>query len=146
MRKVNKVVLSVVAISSIFLTLFTNSVGAQDDVNKLSFFEWEGVLGDPKFLSALIDLSDAAGRVRFIMILVISIFVTLFVGVTLYGAFTWVTAGDSEERLQKAKKIIKSGITGLALSLGFLVSIGIIAFVLGINITEIDLSALESEY
>jgi hypothetical protein len=42
---------------------------------------------------------------------------TVFVGLTLYGGFIWMTAGGNEENIGKAKKFITSGVIGLAIIL-----------------------------
>lgn len=50
----------------------------------------------------------------------------LFIGLILYGGFTWMTAAGAEDRVAKAKKIISASIIGLAI---VLVSYGIAYFI-----------------
>ena len=39
----------------------------------------------------------------------------IFINLTLYGGFTWMTAGGDEEKVKKALTTIKNALTGLAI-------------------------------
>jgi|SRR3989344_2985067 len=55
--------------------------------------------------------------VAFIVGLVARIFLTLlgiiFISYTIYGGFLWMTAAGNDEKISKAKKIIRDGIIGI---------------------------------
>ena len=48
----------------------------------------------------------------------------------------WATAGDKEEQLQKANKIMKNGFMGIAIVFGFIVVFSIIVSLFGVNIYD----------
>lgn len=56
----------------------------------------------------------------------------LFVSYTIYGGFLWMTAGGNEERVTKAKSIIRNGVIGLIIILS---AAAIYAFVITIFTT-----------
>ncbi|HDQ22387.1 MAG TPA: hypothetical protein ENN28_00235 [Candidatus Uhrbacteria bacterium] len=70
----------------------------------------------------------AASIIQFLLGLVGIIFFILF----LYGGFAWMTAGGSEEKIIKAKKIIINAVIGLAI------------VILAYSITYFIASALEA--
>lgn len=104
------------------------------------FKNWRDWLdaGDVKIMGTEKKASDFINLIKDFVFLGISGLVVVFVGVTVYGGFLWVTAGDSEETLQKAKKVMKSGVMGVVIAFVFLVLLAIIAGFLGISITGFE--------
>lgn len=104
----------------------------------LVFEKWYDFLGidedDISFLDA--DLSGFKSLIKTLIILAFSALIVALVFVVFYGGFLWVTAGDKEEQLQKAKKVMKDGIMAIVIAFGFLLLLGIIAGILGVNITD----------
>ncbi|MBN2015419.1 hypothetical protein JW766_01165 [Candidatus Dojkabacteria bacterium] len=83
-----------------------------------------------------VDVSYIKTFIKTLIIVAISALVAGLVGVIGYGGFLWITAGDSEEKLQKAKKVIKNGLMAIVITFGFLVILGVMAGILGVNITD----------
>jgi uncharacterized membrane protein len=100
---------------------------------------WQDILstgGEVKILGVNLAASDIKGFIRTAILVAVSALVVLLVGVVGYGGFTWITAGDNEEKLQKAKKIMKDGLIAIAIAFGFLALLGVMAGVLGVDITD----------
>lgn len=91
-----------------------------------------------RILGVELATSDLKSLVKTIIIVATSLLGVVLVGIIFYGGFLWITAGDSEEKLQKAKKVMKSGIIGLLVFVGFLALLGLMAAVFGVNITNFE--------
>ncbi len=95
-----------------------------------------------KIMGVEFQTEDLKRIVKTFLIVTISILVAGLGFVAAYGGIVWVTAGDREEQLQKAKKIMKNGFLGVGIAFGFLAVLGVIAGILGVNIW--DFSFLET--
>jgi len=108
------------------------------NIKLLNLKNWKDILnvGDDQenLFNVDTNLDTITDSVRVILQAIIGGLITTFFLIVVYGAFTWITAGDSEEKLAKAKKIMKNGVIGLFMVMGFLIILGFISFVLGINI------------
>jgi len=82
------------------------------------------------------DTDHVTSLIKNVILIALSLLAVILVGLVVYGGFLWITAGDKEEQLQKAKKVMKGGGIGLLITFGFLVLLGIVAGILGINITD----------
>lgn len=87
-----------------------------------------------KILGIEFETADLQRLVKTFLIVAISILVAGLGFVVAYGGVVWITAGDREEQLQKAKKIMKNGVIGIGIAFGFLAVLGVIAGILGVNI------------
>lgn len=85
--------------------------------------------------------SDLKSIVRTILIIATSGLGVGLIGVNAYGGYTWITAGDNEEQLIKAKKIFKDGWVGIGIAFGFIAVLAILAYILRVNV--FDFSALD---
>lgn len=78
------------------------------------------------------ELPDPEGGVNQVVINVIQWLLGLLglvaVIMIIFGGFTWMTAGGNEERIEKAKKILKASIIGLII---ILLAWAIVTFIIG---------------
>lgn len=96
---------------------------------------WKNLLEVNNFaLNTNLTGGDVDSTVQSALVLGFSGLVLAFVGVIIYAGILWTTAGDSEERLAKAKNVIKNGGLAIGLAFGFLFVLGIIAAILGIDV------------
>ncbi|MCX7881186.1 MAG: hypothetical protein N2482_01580 [Patescibacteria group bacterium] len=58
----------------------------------------------------------------------------IFLVMTLWGAFDWITAGDNSENLKKAKKKFISAFLGLIIIISAFILVKLIGFILKINL------------
>jgi len=61
------------------------------------------------------------------------LFIITFLGVTLYGAWVWLTAGDKDDNIKKARKIITAGIIGFAVAVLAPTVVQLVSNLLGVN-------------
>jgi len=104
----------------------------------INFTNWKDLFGidDDDVNLPNVDKSgeEIKSDIQNFFLIAFSGLVVLFIGVILYGGFTWITAGDNEEKLRKAKNIMKSGLIALILTFGFLILLAVIGYFLGIKI------------
>ncbi len=79
---------------------------------------------------------EVKNLIKLAMIIGISSISFGIIGVIVYGGFLWITAGEREEQLQNAKKTVKAGFVALAIMVVGFLSLGIIAGILGVDITN----------
>lgn len=61
----------------------------------------------------------------------LSLLGVIFVGLTVYGGFTWMMAGGDEQKVTKAKDVIKESLIGLVIVLGaYALSYFVISFLI----------------
>lgn len=89
------------------LFLAPHGVSAQEVGAGLQELQQTSGLGDSSFASIV-------GR---IIRVVLSILGIITLGVVIFGGFLWMTAGGSEETVDKAKKTIANGVIGLTITL-----------------------------
>ena len=58
----------------------------------------------------------------------------IFLVMALYGGFTWITAGGSQENLTKAQKIFTSSIIGLIIVIFSFVLVKLIGYIINVKI------------
>lgn len=58
------------------------------------------------------------GIISNIIKIALSLVGTIFFVLTIYAGYMWMTAGGSEEKIDKAKNILRSSIIGIAIVLG----------------------------
>ncbi|MFC1780499.1 hypothetical protein ACFLY9_02295 [Patescibacteria group bacterium] len=106
----------------------------------VQFGNWKDTLSVDTNKVNLLGIDMEAGELKNLIqtaiIVGVSALVVGLVGVIGYGGFLWITAGDKEEQLQKAKKVMKGGFTAIVITFGFLVVLGVMAAMLGVNITD----------
>lgn len=69
-----------------------------------------GQIVNPSSYDSLTDIiNQLFGLVRFILVI-------LFIGVLMYGGFTYLTAGADDAKVANAKKILVSGIAGFIIA------------------------------
>ena len=61
------------------------------------------------------------------------LFIITFLGVVLYGAWVWLTAGEKDDNIKKAKKIITGGIIGFVIAVLAPTIVQLVSNLLGIN-------------
>ncbi len=83
------------------------------------------------------DLSELIRLLLIAFFMVIAI-VALFLGI--YGMYVYSTAGEDDEKVQKAQKIFKNAIIGLAIAVFGVVIVQVIAIVFGVSDGLFDLS------
>lgn len=89
-----------------------------------------------KFFGMSLDYGDARKTIRTSLTVAGGLLIIGFIGVSIYGVFLWITAGDSEEQLQKAQKVLKGAVIGLVVGFGFIGVLGLLAVLLGVNIMD----------
>ncbi len=98
----------------------SNSQDALDQLNAAAGVNGAGIAGatptDPRVLAANI-IKMALGVLG-----------TIFLILTIYAGFLWMTAGGEEEKTSKAKKLISNGVVGLVI---ILTAYAITSFVIG---------------
>jgi hypothetical protein len=106
----------------------------------VQFEDWKDTLSvdtnKVNLLGINMEVGELKNLIRTSIIVGISALVVGLVGVIGYGGFLWITAGDREEQLQKAKKVMKNGFMAIVIAFGFLVLLGVMAAMLGVNITD----------
>ena|SRR3989338_539607 len=102
------------------------SLAQDDDLQGLlnQAGEGAGYNTDPEL--AQTGIASVAGSVARMFI---SIMGVLFMAYIIYGGFLWMTAAGNEERVSKARKIIRDGIIGVIVILS---AAGIYVFVLNV--------------
>ncbi|MBU0975520.1 MAG: hypothetical protein ABIE03_07830 [Patescibacteria group bacterium] len=102
------------------------------------FKKWTEILGVDENVvgSGDSDPSVFPRLVKTALLVAIALLAVGLVVVIFYGGFTWITAGDSDEKLQKAQKIMKDGIMAILIAFGFILVFAIIAGLLGVDITD----------
>jgi hypothetical protein len=124
--------------------LINNIPGLQGAFNNWHDFIWgpsgplpEDVSGDNiKILGLTMKPSEFKALIKTGFLILFSGLVLTMMGMIVYGVFLWITAADREDQLQKAKKVIKSGISGLLLTIGALIIISIIAWIIGVPLLD----------
>ena len=105
-----------------FLLLFILSLFLFPQVtNAVSFYDPSATLG--------LGSADLQDTVIAIIQWILGLLGLVAVILILYGGFTWMTAGGSEEKVEKAKKIITAAIIGLVV---VLVAWAIVIFALNV--------------
>lgn len=100
-----------ISIALLTLALSPGLVFAQDDI--------EGLLKDaagPSGAGYDTGIDSRTGLADFAGVIVrvfLSLTGIIFVAYTIYGGFLWLTSGGNEERITKAKSILRNGIIGL---------------------------------
>lgn len=61
--------------------------------------------------------TDPRSTVSLIIRAALGILATIFIGLTVYAGFLWMTAGGNEESVDKAKKLLFQAVIGLAIVL-----------------------------
>lgn len=104
----------------------------------VQFEDWKDKLSvdDITILGISMEASKLKGLIKTAIIIGTSGLAVGLIGVIAYGGYLWITAGDKEEQLQKAKKVMMNGFMGIVISFGFLLILGILAGFLGVNITN----------
>ncbi len=75
--------------------------------------------------------TNPLGIVTVIIKTAMSLLGLVFLGLTVYGGYLWMTAGGNETQVEKAKKTLSSGVIGLAIVLaGYIISINVLAALL----------------
>ncbi len=123
-----KIILAILSLASVFYILSFSLVMAQtqpansneaiNQLNAAAGASGAGIAGqtDPRIL--------AANIIR----IALGILGTIFLVLTLYAGFLWMTAGGEEEKTSKAKKLISNGVIGLVI---ILTAYAITSFVIG---------------
>lgn len=113
-----KIILTIFSLISLFFILnsslalaapVSNSQDALDQLNAAAGSGGAGIAGsgptDPRVVAANI-IKMALGVLG-----------TIFLVLTIYAGFLWMTAGGEEEKTSKAKKLISNGVIGLIIIL-----------------------------
>lgn len=133
LKKAKSTIRNFMVISSMYLVLLTfpRPVQAQ-------FKNWYDLLHiDPNkfhFLKSDVELDDIDYLISTIFVLAFAGLFLAFIFIVIYGGSLWTTSGDNQERLEKAKKVIKNGLIAIFMVFVFLMALGIIAGILGITI------------
>lgn len=92
----------------IALMFFAHTVLAQPAINELT----SGVASKSGYNTAIdkYELSRTVGR---IIQAVMALIGTLFLALTVYAGFLWLTAGGNDESVTKSKDILKQAVIGL---------------------------------
>ncbi|MFA6392324.1 MAG: hypothetical protein WCW66_06320 [Patescibacteria group bacterium] len=112
MKKINIVLMFVLAISAVFLP---------HSVHALSVWQVGGTLG--------LGTANLQATVLNIIRWLLGLLGLIGVIMILYAGFTWMTAGGNEEKIEKAKKIISAAIIGLVI---IILSWAIVTYSLGV--------------
>jgi uncharacterized membrane protein len=125
---------------SILLSLFSFLSLSLAFPVKAEWKSWNDILDvkaeEVSILGVSMDTEQLKSFIKTAIIVATSLLVLVLVVVIGYGGILRVTAGDSEEKLQKASKIVKSGVIGVLITFGFLVLFGILAALMGVDITD----------
>lgn len=102
----------------LFTTLFTTLLFAQvclaaPKINELT----PGIAEKGGYEVAGIDDTSFSKTVGSIIQIVLSLVGTIFVALTVYAGFLWMTAGGEDEKVTKAKDILQAAVIGLAITL-----------------------------
>lgn len=89
-----------------------------------------------KLLGAELSATQLKSLIRTLLIVGISGFALVLIGVFAYGAILWTTAGDNEEKVKKGQKVAKGGLYGLLIFAGSVVVLGLMAQIFGISISD----------
>ena len=113
------IVICAVAVLAIFIFLpfATNATSAiqkaQDGLNKSGSIGFDGTEGDAPSTVAK-DLPTAIGQIVGAVLAFIGV---LFLGLMIYGGFTWMTARGNDQDVEKAKDLIQAAVIGLVIIL-----------------------------
>lgn len=86
----------------------TNTFGAPPDI--LNFTKTAGTEAGYDTTEPITGLATIGGN---IVAAFLSLLGIMFISYTLFGGYLWMTAGGSEEKVTKAKAIIRNGIIGM---------------------------------
>jgi hypothetical protein len=87
-----------------------------------------------KTINPAAQFGDLASLLNIILPLLTLGGALLFLAMILYGAFSYLTAGDKPDNLQKAQKTIKFSVFGFAIVVLAYLFIKLIGFIFGINL------------
>lgn len=92
---------------------------------------WQNILcNSPGGCDILTPNQDTIKRIRLFFqsfpLLLGAILILVMFFVSLYGGFTWISAGDNEEQIKKAKTIFKNVLIGVGMGFGLIIIIVII--------------------
>ena len=104
-------------------------------------FGQKGIPDELNIMGLTLATSQLKDIIRTVLLIAISLLGVSAIGVNLYGGFLWITAGDNEEQLVKAKKVFTSGWIGIGIATGFIIVLAFLGYVFGVNI--LDFSGLE---
>jgi len=94
----------------------------------------EDVPSELKILGLEMQTTELKNLIKTLIIISASGLVAALGAISAYGGILWVTAGDKEEQLQKAKKIVSSGAVGIVIVIFFFAVLGFMTGILKINI------------
>jgi len=121
-----KIILAVLLFAAIFLCLgvvFSEPVSAQSNANQLLWGGQQGTIGK------IIGLGDKDPRI--IAAKIIRVFIgflgIIALGLIIYGGWLWMTSNGDEQKIDKAKTVLKNAAIGLAI---ILASFGIVTFII----------------
>jgi cytochrome bd-type quinol oxidase subunit 2 len=109
MKKI--VIFSVVAVSLVLLSV--ESVSAQNIETNMGL----GATGDAAGFSSTLKSRTPAETIGVIINTLLSLVGVGFLGLMIYGGYIWMIARGNEQEVERAKKSIEQGVTGLIIIL-----------------------------
>ncbi len=91
---------------------------------------------DVKILGISMTADQAASLIKTLFLVAISGLALSLIVIFVWGAITWSSAGDNEEKLQKAKKISTGAVLAIVIFAGFIMILALMAGVMGIDISD----------
>lgn len=88
----------------------------------------------PTYFPPAGKINNLASILNLLLPLAIAGVLLIFLAVMLYGAFTWITAGDNPENIKKAHNTILYSVLGLVIVIISYVLVKIIAIILNIQL------------
>jgi len=119
MFQFNKVICAVAVLAIfIFLPFTTNATSAIDNakagLNKSGSIGFDGSESGSGPSTVASNLPTAIGQIVGAVLAFIGV---LFLGLMIYGGFTWMTARGNDQNVEKAKDLIQAAIIGLVIIL-----------------------------
>ena len=114
LRGMKKYIFSLLLVPILFITLATSSQAAiiDDTISNL-----KNIGGRPDILINVSDDPGAgiAGIAGAIIYVVLSVLGIIFLALTVYGGWLWMTAAGNQERVSKAKDLLRDAVIGIAI-------------------------------